>query len=243
MKYRVERKYFCSDYQMLVLRQSLAAILPVDEHQTGDAYAVRSVYLDSYADESWEENEEGVDDRKKYRIRIYPDADERIRFEVKYKKRSRTRKEAFPIRRGECEKILQGESLMEALGSGALETDGRMDRLDDLRNRVAVDGQAGLWKPALIVDYERSAYVYPMGNVRITFDRNIAASICIPQFFDRDLPLTPILPTHMHLLEVKYDEFLPDFIAQLLDLGTLQHVTFSKYYLCRQAMEMQKRLV
>lgn len=242
MKYRVERKYLCSDYQMLVLRQSLSAILPVDEYQTGDVYSVRSLYLDSYVDESYEENEDGVDDRKKYRIRIYPNTDERIRFEVKHKKKSRTRKEAFSIQREECEKILWGESLMEALGSGATGTGRRTDGEDGLRSRVAADGQAGLWKPAVIVDYERSAYVYPLGNVRITFDRNIAASTNILHFFERDLPLTPVLQTHMHLLEIKYDEFLPDFIAQLLDLGSLRHVTFSKYYLCRQALEMQKRL-
>ena len=46
----------------------------------------------------------------------------------------------------------------------------------------------------------------------------------------------PLLPSGMHVLEVKYDELLPDFIAQALELGTLQQCAFSKYYLGRMAL-------
>ena len=37
-----------------------------------------------------------------------------------------------------------------------------------------------------------------------------------------------------HVLEVKYDEFLPDPVRQLLALETLQRTSYSKYYICRQ---------
>jgi hypothetical protein len=38
----------------------------------------------------------------------------------------------------------------------------------------------------------------------------------------------------MHLMEVKFDEFLPDYIYRALMLDNLQQTAFSKYYLCRK---------
>ena len=42
------------------------------------------------------------------------------------------------------------------------------------------------------------------------------------------------------VLEVKYDEFLPQFIGQLLEIGDLKKTSFSKYQLCRLANEENK---
>ena len=50
------------------------------------------------------------------------------------------------------------------------------------------------------------------------------------------MPLTPILPAGQHVLEVKFDEFLPDYVAQALELGQLRQTAFSKYYLSRLAL-------
>ena len=48
--------------------------------------------------------------------------------------------------------------------------------------------------------------------------------------------MTPVLPAGMHVLEVKYDEFLPDVIARQLEIGKLRKTAFSKYYLGRLAI-------
>ena len=42
------------------------------------------------------------------------------------------------------------------------------------------------------------------------------------------------MPAGMHVLEVKYDEFLPDYIYKGIELENLQRTAFSKYYLCRK---------
>src|SRR5699024_8489017 len=39
-----------------------------------------------------------------------------------------------------------------------------------------LDMQMHLLRPSVIVEYERSAFVYDTGNIRITFDRNISYS-------------------------------------------------------------------
>ena len=64
----------------------------------------------------------------------------------------------------------------------------------------------------------------------------MASRECL-SFLDRNISgLIPILPTGMHVLEVKYDEFLPDMIARQIEIGKLRQTAFSKYYLGRLAV-------
>ena len=87
--------------------------------------------------------------------------------------------------------------------------------------------------PKTIVEYERTAYTCKEGNVRVTFDRNLASSGYVLRFPDRALPKRPVMAAGQHIMEVKYDEFLPGFIRSALDTGKLERITFSKYVLCR----------
>ena len=48
------------------------------------------------------------------------------------------------------------------------------------------------------------------------------------------LPERPVLPKGQHLLEVKFDEYLPDYIYHAIQMTNMRLETFSKYYLCRQ---------
>lgn len=80
-----------------------------------------------------------------------------------------------------------------------------------------------------IVEYTREAYVYNAGNVRVTFDSDIKTGIFSTDFFGNP-PLVKSVDTA--LLEVKYDEFIPEAVAQLLQLN-LRAGAFSKYAACR----------
>ena len=42
------------------------------------------------------------------------------------------------------------------------------------------------------------------------------------------------MPVGMQLMEVKCDEFIPDYIYRALQLDDLIQTAFSKYYLCRK---------
>jgi hypothetical protein len=88
-------------------------------------------------------------------------------------------------------------------------------------------------KPKVIVTYERKAFVYETGNVRITFDRNVRGSNRIDLFGDKNL-LYEYPKDYNAILEVKYDEFLPDFIAQSLEIDSMWQVSYSKYKICRE---------
>lgn len=45
------------------------------------------------------------------------------------------------------------------------------------------------------------------------------------------------MKTGYHILEVKWDDFLPDTIYNFIENGHLQQSTFSKYYVGRKALE------
>ena len=74
----------------------------------------------------------------------------------------------------------------------------------------------------------------PLGNVRITMDENISSSSRTDLFLEEQIPLRPVLAAGQQILEVKYDEYLPDQIYRTLQPGHLRPTAFSKYYLCRR---------
>lgn len=225
MEYRVENKYLVSDQELELIRQRIQSIVPADSHQDGSFYEIRSLYFDNLWDQCMFENDSGVDLRKKYRVRIYGPSSQTIHLEIKEKERGYTRKNACDISADEADQLLEG-SLPFTLDERS--------PFNQLKLQMRCSGMA----PKAIIYYERSAFVYPAGNVRITFDRNIMASRYCRDFFCENMTgLVPVLPTGMHILEVKYDEFLPDMIAQQLEIHTLQQTAFSKYYLGRLALQ------
>ena len=109
-----------------------------------------------------------------------------------------------------------------------------LDEKDVLLNKFLILQKTQFMRPAVIVEYDRIPYVSATGNVRITLDKNIRSSNAFDRFFDPSLPSRPLMDHAQHILEVKYDELLPDYIKELLQLDSLQQTTFSKYYLCRK---------
>lgn len=223
MEYRVERKYICTEGELVILEHRLAGLMERDEHlQENGIYTVRSLYFDDYQYSNMRENEDGVNERKKFRIRIYNADADRITLEVKYKKNSMTKKEACPLTRLQCETILAGGRPEYRRGDGKA------------LHLLYLEMTTRLLHPVVIVEYERTPLIYRAGNVRVTFDRNIAASDRLEEFLEEDILRLPIMPSGRHILEVKYDEFLPDGIAQALELGTLTQTAFSKYRECME---------
>lgn len=209
----------------MLLAGRLKNVMSQDIHQEGDCYEIRSLYFDDVWDRCFDENEAGVDRREKYRIRIYDPRSDVIHLEIKEKNNGLTKKRSCDLSREECLQIMEG--------SLPLKLDGRAPL-----NTLQMHMRCTKMEPKVIIAYERTAFVHPSGNVRITFDRNIMASRCCEDFLeDRVAGMTPVLPAGLHVLEVKYDEFLPDAIAQQLEIGKLRKMAFSKYYLGRLAVQ------
>lgn len=105
--------------------------------------------------------------------------------------------------------------------------------LPPLLKKFELQRQCRLLHPDVITEYDRIPYTYSLGNVRITFDMNISGSMEFSNFFSSKMAKRPILMPDMLILEVKYDEFLPDYIEELIYTDTGQRTTFSKFYLCK----------
>lgn len=221
-KYRHELKYRCSETQIEIIRNRLHNILEFDSHALNGQYNIRSMYFDNYQNRCYYENENGTDCREKFRIRIYNANEDRITLECKRKQNGKTYKTSCQLSREEYDSILYGGNLTQ------------LSAKPDLLKKFLILMKTQLFTPSVIVEYDRTPYIYPAGNVRITLDQNIRSSSNFAGFFDTNIASRPILPKGQHLLEVKYDEFLPSFIKEALQIDHLQRTTFSKFYLCKK---------
>ena len=122
----------------------------------------------------------------------------------------------------------------EAGDEGAEAVGSQKKKDDELLRELAVLGLTRKMQPKVIVSYERYPYVDKNGNVRVTYDKNIASGTDWDDFFALNPSRIPVLSEGQHLLEVKYDEFLPHYIREIMENGSLRQTTFSKYYICRQ---------
>lgn len=220
-KYRHELKYLVDERDLILLENKLTGLIKTDMHYEGGAYEIRSAYFDDYKDSALNQNLMGVSPRFKYRIRIYNGDSSYIHLEKKIKNHDMTRKESCNLTLEQCQCLLEGQYQIHP------------EDEDFLKSFKAYAAMNAL-RPKVIVTYERKAFICREGNVRITFDRNISSTTDIGQFFEQEIAKRPIMESGKHILEVKYDEFMPRYIKTALNTGKLDRTTFSKYYLCRK---------
>lgn len=222
-KYRNELKYLINKEMQTILMHNICSIAKLDSHiNRNGMYKIRSLYFDNYCNSCFYDNENGVDDREKMRIRYYNNDTSKMFFEIKRKIRGKTQK---------LQCLITAEQVNDLINGRGLKYD---DSLNPLLKKLFVEQNTRIMKPKVIVEYDRIPYVYSIGNVRITFDLNLRASISTKDFLKKDLFFRPIMPTGINLLEVKYDELIPKYIYNSLNLNTLKQTSFSKYYLCRK---------
>lgn len=224
-KYRHEYKYPLTKGQIIIEDARIKTIMARDKHVGPEGYYnIRSLYFDDYGNSCYMDNENGVDNREKYRIRIYNHSTERINLELKQKIRGKTSKNSCQITTEQCKKLMNG-LIPSDIAAG-----------QQVLHKLAYLMATRLMRPAVIVDYDRVPYVYRQkdANVRVTFDKNIKSVGNVLSFLDNTVQGRGVMPVGQALMEVKFDSFLPDEIYSLLQLQGLSASTFSKYYLCRK---------
>ncbi len=234
--YRRELKYIVTDDVLSDVKNRIIAVMRADQHQTGDFYKVRSLYFDSPSYTCLEQNRAGVSTREKYRIRTYDCSGDTIVAEIKIRHRDTISKMSTRICRelfdvlAKADTVSAVSALTDEIGQRNRAADGGdgIRVLEKYLARIATES----YRPACTVDYERSAYIYDIANVRITFDRNVFSSVEFERFFDPALTGRPALEANRHILEIKYDEFLPDVIKEVLGGMKLKRSSSSKYAQC-----------
>lgn len=224
-KYRNEWKYLIDTAQKEAICSRLAPVMKLDSHATNGGYMLRSLYFDDYFHSAYEEKDAGVLHRKKYRIRIYDCSDKSIKLERKKKFGSYIYKESAGLTREEVYKILDGDY------GFLLANDQRLCR------EFYYECVSNVMRPRTIVDYERQPWILEEGTVRITFDMDVRAAVGSYDIFDPDLPGLTVLEPGKCVMEVKFTEFLPRIVKEILPDRASEFTAVSKYVLCYEKTE------
>lgn len=216
MKFRHEYKHSINGADIVELRTRLSAVMKRDKHSGADGtYTVKSLYFDNYSDKALREKIDGVRNREKFRIRYYGNDISFIRLEKKSKINGLCNKVSAPITAEECRKIIDGD--IEFLKESG----------NPLKQELYVKMRCQLLRPRSIVAYTRESFVYAPGNVRVTIDSHISGSTNVREFLNPELPYSTLMTTAV--LEVKWDEFLPEIIRNCVQIKSRRSGAFSKY--------------
>lgn len=216
MNLRHEYKLAINQCDRLVLRQGLKAVAKPDEHAgENGCYKIRSLYFDSFDDKALREKLYGVDNREKFRLRYYNDDPSTVLLEKKSKTRGLCLKRQSRLTKKEAQNLIDGDYAFLLSG-------------EELQKELYCKLTTEQLRPRAIVDYLREPYVYAPGNVRLTIDSEIRTGLFSRSFFDAELPTVQAGDTP-YLLEVKFDEFIPDVLLNVLQIGSRRASAFSKY--------------
>ena len=221
MGFRHEWKHEINYADMLVIRQRLSAVTKKDSHAVDGKYQIRSLYFDNLQDKALREKIDGVNEREKFRIRFYNGDTSVIHLEKKFKLNGLGDKHMADLSAEEAQDIVDGNwTWMPEANDRPL--------VQELYSKMKSQGL----RPKTIVDYIREPFIYEAGNVRVTLDYDIRTGLRCVDFLNPDTVMIPAGNAPV-ILEVKWDEFLPDIIKAAVQLNGRRAAAFSKYAACR----------
>lgn len=181
--FRHELKYYITEGDHALLKRKLSLTMEQDAFakKSGGEYFIRSLYFDDRDDSAFREKLDGTDERDKFRIRIYNMRDDVIKLECKHKSNGYIKKQSVNLSRKEYEQLMMGRR-------GFL-----LNRPEPFAKRMYLEFAQRALKPAVIVDYTREPFVFPMEDVRITFDKDIRTAYRATDMFDAKLPTYPVI--------------------------------------------------
>ena len=220
MQLRHEFKHEISYVDMLSLRSRLSAVMQQDSHAINGRYKIRSLYFDNLNDKALLEKVNGVNTREKFRVRYYNDDLSLIILEKKSKINGLCNKEQAIITLEEAQFIAKGDAANLSQSEKPL--------VKELYYQMQTQGL----RAKTIVDYIREPFGYAPGNVRVTLDYNIQTGLTGTDFLNLDCIMIPVGNAPI-ILEVKWDEFLPAVIRDIVQIPGTHTSAFSKYAFCR----------
>ena len=227
---RNEKKIVLTKEQYLILSARMRAMLSPDPHCTDpEGYFISSLYFDDAYDTAYQEKIAGTPSRKKYRIRIYNGDLSRISLECKEKKLDRIEKTSERLTLDAYQALLAGDPT------------GLWNLGTPLCRHVYTLCRERALAPRVAVTYRREAYLHPLSNTRITFDKELRAGFTHNAMLTQGRDDFPIFPTSEYpypeavILEIKYDQMIAAHITHALQTGGITQAA-SKYCLCRDML-------
>lgn len=218
---RQEKKYLLTTAAAAMLTARLTGVMIEDAHNGPQGYRIRSLYFDTLNDGDYWDKVDGVELRRKLRLRAYsPDADFAM-LEMKQKEGAYQKKRSLRVEREDAIRLAQGDYAP----------------LRNYREPFAAECYGLLcrrcYQPRTIVEYSRRAFIAKENRIRITFDSRITATESRWEIFAPDLAQYPVLDPFQLVLEVKYNGFLLSYIKDLVNAADRSEFSQSKYCLAR----------
>ncbi|MBR5485800.1 MAG: polyphosphate polymerase domain-containing protein [Oscillospiraceae bacterium] len=222
MQFRHELKYPLNYADYLTVRQRLRAVLHKDPNADKNGeYKIRSLYFDTPEDKALLDKLNGTAIREKFRIRLYNNDSSHIKLEKKTKVNGLGNKQSAKL------------TAEQALAVTAGEWDWMINHENELVREFYVKLKCQRLEPKVLVDYIREPFVFDAGNVRVTLDREIRTGNARGNWLT-DEGITLPTSENAYLMEVKYDNFLPALIKDIIQLDSRRAAAFSKYAICRK---------
>lgn len=218
---RQEKKYLIGTEEAYKLNHYLSSLLTGDKHNGLSGYMVRSLYFDTIYDNDFNDKVEGVELRRKIRLRVYNADDEFALLEMKQKEGMNQLKRSLRITRKEAEELSKRNYSV------------LLNHKEDFAKECYAIMNMQCYLPKTIVQYNRKAFVAKENNTRITIDSNILSTETCFNLFDKSLNLYPVFNKDNIVLEVKYDGFLLGYIKDILESVNKSELSMSKYCLGR----------
>ena len=227
---RYELKYYLNEIQLHRLLHQLSSLMQMDTNcKNQQGYRVRSLYFDSIDDECLYQKQSGNLLRKKIRLRTYgEDSSDTVKFEIKRKYGQIVKKDSVTISKEEAKEI--------CLGNYAL----LLDKNDPVLNEIYTTFVTKLYRPKVIVEYKRVAFVSPVSNIRVTFDQDLHSNINHLDLFSAVKELMPVIIEGKQILEIKFDDFFPGYLKNILSSISSERMAISKYTLARRFHKVHK---
>lgn len=218
---RQEKKFLIDQPRFYRYSRDLARFMISDPNNKGDGYPIRSLYFDSMEDRDYWEKEDGVELRRKIRLRNYgPDTPFAL-LEMKQKEGAMQKKRSVFLPREEAARLTRGDYTP------------LLSRPEPFARECYAVMHTMCYQPRAVVEYRRMAFIAKENKIRVTFDHHIVATEASFDIFDSDLQQYPVLDPSLVVLEVKFNGFLLSYIKDMLAECDSSQRSVSKYSLSR----------
>lgn len=220
---RQEKKFFINAVSSARLCGLLEKVMLHDPHNGSQGYVIRSLYFDTPDEKDYNDKVDGLELRRKIRLRIYSPDDDFAMLEIKQKEGAYQKKRSLKITNADAKELIKSNYsvLFKYKEPFAAECFGLMNSL--------------CYRPKVIVEYLRRAYIAKENRIRITIDSQITGTEANCDLFSQKLPLCPAPDKFNSVLEVKYNGFLLSYIKQFVSSVDCSEISVSKYCLARNA--------
>jgi len=215
---REEKKFLISQDKMYLIWDKLAEVMHLDSHGDSEGYSIRSLYFDSLHNRDFTEKEDGIELRRKIRLRNYSPYSDFAMLEMKQKQGQYQKKRSLKLNKEDALELINANYSV------------LLKQNTDFANECFYMMNQFQYRPKAVVTYKRKAFVAKENSIRITFDHHLKGTESYYNIFDPNINENYIMDPYLAVMEVKFNGFLLSYIKDVIDMVDLPETSVSKYY-------------